>query len=570
MMILALAGTGLSSGILPKLLLLALAAVVAITILSRLKIPAVPAMLLAGALIGPNGFGLVGGGGEELLALADLGVALLLFGIGLEFTRDRLQQLGLRSLFAAVLQVGLSFGLVFFAARLLGADPRMAVFYGMVLCLSSTAVVIRSLADRQELEAPHGRLVLATLIVQDIIAVVLLVAVQFLAPGGDGGAGGQALRVLAVSAVFIVVVIVARQFLITPLMRVIDALRSREAYILTVLVLGLGTAVLSGLSGLSPALGAFLAGLMLAGSKFSHRTVAEIIPFREVFISLFFLSMGMLFNAGYLISNPLAVGALVLAIIIGKGVVSSLGVLLLRFPARIALLFGLGLAQFGEFGFLLMEEGIDRGIVNAPGLTRGTPELDLLLCAGLITMFLTPLILNLSPHLTAGEAILRPLERLLGARGIDEPQEGDRELFGHMLIAGYGPAAREITAYLREHGVPYIIIELNAQNVRRARQAGESIYYGDATSVEALSHARIEHARAVILLIKDPAGAERAVSACRQLVADTPVLARAQFATQIDSLRELGATYVAVDELTLAGNLLDHLRHSCGIEQPKA
>lgn len=563
MYLLAIASAGVSVGILPKLLLLAAAAVVAITLLAKLKIPAVPAMLLAGALIGPHGFRLVRGG-EDLQAISEIGVALLLFSIGLEFTRERLHQLGRRLLLAGLLQVSLAFTLTFVVALALGASLRLAIFYALILCLSSTAVVLRSLIDRQEIDAPHGRLVLTTLIIQDIIAVVLLVAVQLLAPGTGADAGGQIARILLISLVFGVLVVVARSFLIGPLMRQIDALRSREAYILTVLVLGLGTAALSGWLGLNPALGAFLAGTMLAGTEFSHRTITEVIPFREVFISLFFLSMGMLFNAAYFSSHLLEVGGLVIAIIFGKGIVSMLAVLFLRFPVRIALLFGFGLAQFGEFGYLLMVEGERLGVgeMNAPLLSGSV--LATLLCAGLITMFLTPLIMNLAPHITAGERLLRPLTRLLGTRGMDDPLPADLEKSDHILIGGYGPAAMQVTRYLKAEGIPYLIIEMSAENVREAQARAEPIYYGDATSTEALSHARIGQARAVILFIKDRSGIERSIQACRQLTATTPVIARAQFSSQVETLLKLGATTVIVDELAMAELLVEHLRDYCG------
>lgn len=530
--------------LLPELLALSVGAIVAVLVLRRLRLPVIAGMLVAGALVGPAGFHFVSSG-DHLAAFAEIGVALLLFTIGLEFNRERLANTGTRALVAGVEQIVLTLAAAAGIALAVGMTFTQAVYVGMVVSLSSTAIVLRALTDRAELDAPHGRLVLATLIVQDLAIVPMLILVPILA-GGAGNPWATLGMVALKAGALIGIAILAARYLIPWLMKEISAVASRDVFLLTVLTLGLGLSWLTMAAGLSPALGAFIAGIMLADSEYAHHTLSEVLPVRDLFFSFFFITMGMLFDWRFLVSHPLPVLGILALLLVGKGLIAALSVLLLRFPARIAILFGLGLAQFGEFGYLLLKSG-KVPFVTSP-LLESTAG-DILLCAGLLSMFLTPLILMLAPHISAGEALLRPLERLLRVRGIDEPESVHASLSAHVVIGGFGPAGRLLAGELKARGTPYIVLEMNSETVRRMREEGEPVYYGDVTSREALEHAGLGDAAAVVLSFHDRRAVERAITIIRQIAPRVAIIVRVPFASLIAPLKQLGATAVVAGEI---------------------
>ncbi|MCB1217884.1 cation:proton antiporter [bacterium] len=538
------------SALLIDVMVLAVAAIIAALLLGRLKLPVVSGFLLAGAVAGPHGLGLVGSS-DELNLLGEIGVALLLFTIGLEFSRERIRAAGPLALLAGVAQIGLTIGIAFLGGILFGLSSQQALFLGMVLSLSSTAIVLRSLKDREELRAPHGRLILGTLIMQDLAIVPMIIAVPLLR--GDGGSLGAELGSVALKAALILgLTWLSARLVVNRVLEQISALRSRDIFLLTVLTLSLGLAGITAQAGLSPALGAFMAGIMLSNSDYAHRTLSEVIPLRDVFFSLFFVLIGMLFNLSVLFEHPLTVLALLGVLLLGKGLVATLGGMLLRFPARIAILFGFGLAQFGEFGYILLTAGQSEGGILRDNLAHLA---EALLCAGLISMFLTPLILQAAPHFSAGQRLLRPLERLLRARGMDEADEEHGTLSGHVIIAGMGPSGRMLIEALQRAGRPYLVLELNSRTVQEQRQQGEPVYYGDATAREVLEHAGIERASALALMFNDDGILRRAISLVRELRSDLPIVVRTPFASQVGPLIELGATQVVAGELA-AGEAL--------------
>ncbi len=556
------------SPLLADLIVLAICAVVAVLLLGRLRLPVVSGFLFAGAVAGPQGLGLVANS-DDLTMLGEIGVSLLLFTIGLEFSRERIQAAGSIALLAGVAQIGLTIAVASGGGLLFGLDISQAVFLGMVIALSSTAIVLRSLKDRNELEAPQGRLILGTLIMQDLAIVPMLVAVPLLR--GDGGdIGPELLQVALKAGLILALTWLGSRYVVNWVLSQVSALRSRDVFLLTVLTLSIGLAVLTGQAGLSPALGAFMAGIMLSNSDFAHRTLSEVIPLRDVFFSLFFVLIGMLFDLSVVFSHPLPVLGMLAALLLGKGVVATLGGMFLRFPARIAIMFGFGLAQFGEFGYILLRSG-----QAGEGIFRGESAMlaDVLLCSGLISMFLTPLILQAAPHFKAGQKLLRPLERLLRTRGIDETDEAHSGLRGHVIIAGMGPSGRMLATALRERGQAYLVLELNSRTVQDQRQRSEPVYYGDVTSREALEHAGLEQAAVLALMFNDDQVLRRAISIVRSLRPDIPIVVRTPFASQVAPLLELGASTVVASELaageSLTQSVLDVLQaaateHSTG------
>jgi CPA2 family monovalent cation:H+ antiporter-2 len=514
---------------------------VAVTVaLSRLQLPAVAGLLLSGAIAGPFGLRLVRSV-EAIEVLAELGVVLLLFTIGLEFSLSRLRTIFRQVALGGLLQVVLTTGAVAAIAMAFGESLARGIFWGFVVALSSTAIVLRALGERRELDAPHGRFIVGTLIFQDLCIVPMVLVVPLLAPGagGAGVLGSIALALGKAAAVVIVTVVLAR-VVVPRALAWVDAARSREAFLLAVLGLCLGIAYLTGRAGLSLALGAFLGGMVVADTPFGHRAMGDLLPLRDAFVSIFFVSLGMLFDVRVVLARPVLVGAIFVGMLVGKGILATTSAFAMRFPARAAILAGVGLSQFGEFGFVLARLGRESGVVEEAALQP-------LLAAGIVTMFVTPLLVRVAPHVTAGERLLAPLERLIGVR--QDEDAAPQPVSGHVVVVGYGVAGQTLTLALERSGVEHRILELNAETVRVARAVGTPITYADATSVEALEHAHVERARSVVLLMNDPAALLRVVETVRRVAPEVPIIVRARYLRDVGALEAAGATEVVPEEV---------------------
>ncbi|MCU0662620.1 MAG: cation:proton antiporter [Myxococcota bacterium] len=530
-------------------ILTALGAAVTVA-LSKLRLPTVAGLLTCGALVGPSGFGIVDEP-HAIEVLAEIGVVLLLFTIGLEFSLDHLRHIFRRVALGGLVQVLGTTAATVAVATFLGVDHGKAVFFGFVMALSSTAIVLRALSGRGELDAPHGKFIVGTLIFQDLCVVPMVLLVPVL--GSDQPPLLVARDIglaLGKAALVVVGALLVSRAVVPRLLRIVDASRSREVFLLTVLSLCIGTAWLTSLTGLSLALGAFIGGMVVAGTEFRHRAMGDIIPLRDVFVSVFFISLGMLFDVRLLLSHPILIALLVLAFTVGKAIIAIIAALVMRFPVRAAWLAGLALGQFGEFGFVLVSLGTAKGLVTSD-------EAGPLLSAGILSMFLAPLLINAAPALFAGERLLAPLSRLLRVRGIEEVS--GTQLKDHVVVVGYGVAGQQVARSLTHSGLSHVVLELNAETVRRARKAGDPVFYADATSLESLAHARVQEARAVAVLINDPDAAARVVDAVRRCAPRVPVLIRARFHAERDKLVELGATDVIADEVEACVEMITRL-----------
>lgn len=516
-------------------------AVISAVALSRLHLPVVAGFLVAGAAFGPNGVGLITDS-EKIRAIADISVVLLLFGIGLEFSLERLRYIWRSVVVGGAVQVGLTAAAVLVVLLLSGETFDRALLFGFVVALSSTAVVLRALTVRGELDAPHGRFTVGVLIFQDLLVVPLILLVPVLA--GESGAtavreGGEAV----LKAVFAIAVTAMGARLVIPrLFRLIDAARSREVFLLAVLSVGLGTAWAMSELGLSLALGALLAGMVLADAGYAERAVTTALSLRDVMLSMFFVSLGMLFDPAVLLDRPVAMLSIIAALLVGKTVIAAIAAILMRYPPRAAWLAAVSLAQFGEFGFVLL------ALAEREGLTV-PDETRLVVSAGVVSMVVSVMAMGLAPRLRAGEAALRPLERLMRADAIDEAAPALHALRGHVVLAGFGVAGRLLGHALGEAGISLIVLDVNAERVREARESGAPVYYGDITSEEALRHATIEHARVLVLLINDPDALRRAVAAARELAPQVFIIARSRYVVERDTLVRLGADLVVYEEL---------------------
>lgn len=538
--------------LLDELAVIAALGVVVTVILARLKLPTVAGLLAAGALVGPYGLKLTRSV-HAIELLAEVGVVLLLFSIGLEFSLERLKNIFKQVALGGLLQVFGTTFVIAMLARLAGQPVGRAIFYGFVFALSSTAIVLRALGERRELDAPHGRFIVGTLIFQDLCVVPMVLIVPYLARDASRLVIAKELGLALLKATSVVIVTIAFARVIVPrALKWVDASRSREVFLLAILGLCMGTAWLTSLAGLSLALGAFLGGMVVADTEYGHRAFGDIMPLRDAFVSVFFVSLGMLFDVRVVIAHPVIVGALLVGFLFAKGIVATMAAVVMRFPARAAWLAGVGLAQFGEFGFVLTRLGKESNVVDDHAIAP-------LLAAGIISMFVTPLLVRAAPHIRAGERLLAPLERLMGVRSIDEADAATAHLKGHVVVIGFGLAGQHAAQSLKDCGLDFLVLELNAENVRKGRELDLPVYYGDATSEEALHHAHIEHAALVVLLMNDPPAAIRIVDTIRRVSPSTPVLMRTKYLVERERLLSLGARDVVAEEVEGAVEVISRM-----------
>ncbi len=523
----------------------------------RLKLPLLVGLMLTGILIGPYGLGLI----KELEAieiLAEIGVALLLFTIGIEFSLARLNEMKRLVILGGGLQVVLTIAATAGTAILFGRELRQAVFFGFLIALSSTAIVLKTYSERREIDAPHGRAGIGILLFQDISIVLMMLFVPVLGGKGDTSLL-SVLWSLGGSFLALALIVAAAWVLIPRFLKLVVGLRSPEVFVLAVILLSLGTAWITSQFGLSLALGAFIAGLVISESEFSHQITADILPFRDVFNSIFFVSIGLLLSIPALWENISTVGLLVVSLFIGKALIIWAVIRLMRFPQRVAVMTALGLAQIGEFSFVLAKAG--RAVDLLPDI-----DYQSFLAASIITMAATPFFIAAAPR------IGYLFQRVLPERGPEpEDESGDIHLTSsggltnHVIIVGYGLNGRNLARVLRAVTVPYTILELNPKVVQKAKKKGEKINFGDATRRELLSHARIDEAYALVLAISDPSSARRTVRIARQINPDLYIVVRTRYVTEITELLQLGANEVIPEEFETSIEIFSRVLQRYGV-----
>ena len=505
-------------------------------LMRKLRQPTIIGYLLTGVLAGPHGFGLIPET-EGVEVLAEVGVALLLFTIGLEFSFEKLAKMRDVILGAGAMQVGITILSVTGALLLFQFPARPAVFWGFLVAASSTAIVIKMLQERGEMFTVHGRIILGILLFQDICVVPMMALAPALAAPG----AGHALTILVAlvkSLALVSMILLGAKFLFPRLLHAIVRLRSRELFVIASIFFALGTAWGASHFGLSLALGAFLAGIVISESEYGHQIMADILPFRDSLNSLFFVSVGMLIQSKFVWSQIWLLLGISALILVGKAAAASVPVLIMGYPLRLATVTGLSLAQVGEFSFVLLREGERLKLV---------PEshYQLFLAASVITMMLTPMMI----------AGAEPISRLLGSKARHRGKEGHaaaaekEHLHDHVIICGYGLNGRRLSRLLQENNIPYAVLEMNHRTVREARQQGIPIYFGDVSNPEILHHVGIERARSVVFALSDPAILPRAISQARLLNANVHVIARTKRLEDVRELRSAGATDVIAEEL---------------------
>lgn len=518
--------------ILRDLVVLFAAALPIVFLFQRLNIPSIVGFLIAGVLIGPHGIGLIAQS-ADVEQLAELGLVLLLFVVGLDLSFREVARLG-RTIFASgALQVLATAGLSCAAALELGYPPSTALLSGFLVAQSSTAIVLKVLADRGEMDAPHGRLAVGILLIQDLALVPMMLLTRLLAAGTP--ASGIAIGVVLVEAAgALVLILLAARLVMPALLRHIVRLRSRELFTGAIVFFCLGTAWLASYFGLSLALGALIAGLVISESEYSHQAIADILPFRDAMNSVFFISIGMLLRLDFFFAHLVQLLAACVGLMLLKWLTSTAMILPFYRSFRVATLTGLCLAQIGELSFVLAALAVPAGLLRSD-------EYQMFVAAAVLTMLATPFVIHAAPRW------VERLEAVLGIAATSPPTAG-KPLRDHVLIVGYGLNGENLANVLQQTGLPYAILELNPDRLTAGRTRGEPIFYGDATSIEVLRNAGIALAHVVVVAISDPVATRRIVALVRQSNLDVPIIVRTRYVAEIDALRRLGATEVIPEE----------------------
>ncbi len=506
-----------------------------------IKLPVIVGLLATGVLAGPHALGLVDAV-EEVDKLAKIGVILLLFTIGIEFSLRKLMRIKVLVLIGGSFQV-MATVIAVYCVTYYGLDWSFgtAVFMGFLISLSSTAIVLKVLQDRAEMEAPQGRIALGILIFQDIIVVLFIILTPFLA--GKSGAENSIsiFRLALTGGLLIVFVFVGSRFLIPAVLHLAIRTRNRELVLLT--IGGICFAVAFVAAELSLALGAFLAGLTISESEYSHEAFELIRPFRDIFTSFFFVSIGMLLDIGFVLEQPLLIFLITMGVLVAKSIIVTTTSLLLGYPIRTAIISGLTLNQVGEFAFILATVG------SAYALLSDDVE-QIFLAVSVLTMAGTSFMISAAPRI--GDLVLRlpvPIRLQQGLfPKVSLSPSTKKSLKDHVVIVGFGINGRNVSRATRHAGIPYNIIEMNADIVKSERQNGEPIYYGDATQEAVLKQADANQARTIVIVIAEAASTRRIAGLARQLNPKAQIIARTRYVNEMRALYDLGANEVIPEE----------------------
>lgn len=520
-------------------------------LLNRLKMPSIVGFLIAGVIIGPHGLGLVKNV-HDVELLAEIGIILLLFVIGIEFSLSNLMRMKKAVIGGGGAQVALTILLSAGAAYLVTGNINRSVFFGFLIALSSTAIVLKMLSEMGETDSPHGRMMVGILIFQDLCVVPLMLLIP--AMGGEG----INIPVLAIkvgkAALLVAAILLLARWVVPGLLHQVVHTRSRELFITTIILLCLGIALLTSKFGLSLALGAFLAGLVVSESEYAHQATSEILPFKDSFIGLFFVSVGMLMDIGFMSDNCLEIAMAVTAIFSLKVITGMLSTIVIGSPLRTALHTGLGLAQVGEFSFVLAAAGKAVGLITEDFY-------QIFLSSSVATMIMTPFVLKSAPTVSGWITSRSLLKRASRMRKISEDQAFPRKKSGHVIIVGFGLNGRNLARVLKGADIPYVVLELNSDTVREMKKKGEPIYYGDGTSAGIMHKLGISRARLLVIAISDPTSTRRMVDIARKENPDLYIIVRTRYLAEVDDLKALGANEVIPEEFETSIEIFSRVLH---------
>jgi CPA2 family monovalent cation:H+ antiporter-2 len=522
-----------------------------------LRLPVIVGYLAAGLLIGPYTPGLVGDP-DRLGITADVGVAALMFALGVQFSFRELMGMGRLFVVGGSAQILLTMALGLALGPALGLDHGEALYLGALMALSSTMVALKILDSRGELRVLHGRAAVGILIVQDLAVLPLMIALPVASGAEDGGLASLGVA-LGKAALLLIATYVLGTRLVPWFLFWVAATNSRELFVLAVISLAVGLGAASFLVGLSPAFGAFLAGLVVSESEFSYRTLAEVLPLRDVFATVFFVAMGMLIDPAFIADNAGSVVLVATCLIVGKFLIVLVVVRAAGLRGQTPFMTALVLAQAGEFSFVLAEVGVDEGVIDSD--LNST-----FLAAALISIMVSALLLRLSPaivlalrRLPGGDALLAvPVE----AYHVEEPERLRR----HVVICGYGASGRELAEAVERRGFRYLVVETDPFIIRELRRRETPCIYGDASQPDVLEQCRLESAQVLAVTIPELVTARLAVANARRINPDLDIVARGTGPGSHAILREAGATAVVHPEFEAGLELVRHTLHRYGVD----
>jgi monovalent cation:H+ antiporter-2, CPA2 family len=536
--------------LLRDLVILVALAIPVVALAHRFKIPTVVGFLLTGIAIGPHGLALIGQP-ESVRELAEVGVVLLLFAIGLELSLSRIIKLGRTVILGGGLQMIGTIGFVALILFLLAIPVRQGIFFGSLVALSSTAIVLKVLTERGELDSPQGRVVVAILLFQDLCVVPLMLLVPMLA-GSTSTGGSPALLQIAISLAVTTALVLVGRFAVPRVLERVAGLRNREIFTLCIVVIGLGAAYVTASFGLSLALGAFLAGLVISESEYGVQAMSDILPFRDTFSGIFFTSVGMLLDLQYVIAHPVLIVGATAAVVGLKALVAGGVVRALERSLEVSVVSALGVAQVGEFSFVLAD------VARPLNLFAGDTY-QLFLGASVMSMLATPFIMQAAA----------PLARRLGRLGKNlapaATEQAADKLADHVIIVGYGLNGRNLAKALKATSISYVILEQNGRVVRQARANGEPILFGDATRAEVLERVGIHRARVIVFAISAPAEERRGVAVARHLSPEIRIVVRTRYVSELEELEKLGADDVVPEEFETSLEIFARVLRMFGI-----
>jgi len=511
-------------------------------ICNKLHISIIVGFLITGILVGPYGLGLISNP-DDINVLAEIGIILLLFTIGVELSLKELWDMKRSVILGGGLQVLFTTLGTLFAATQFGFDFSESLFLGFLISLSSTAIVLKTLQKRAELHSLHGRTILSILLFQDVIVVAMIVATPFLA-GVGGNDANSILMILLKSLAIIIFIMFFARWLIPHILYHIAKTRNPELFLLSVIVICLSVAMLTYSAGLSLALGAFLAGLVISESEYSHQALNNILPFKDVFLSIFFVSIGMLLNVQFFLDNPLLILLVTIGVMLFKGVVSGFVSMVLGYPLRNSILTGMALAQVGEFSFVLSKFGVEYGLLD-------NYLYQMFLDISILTMAVTSFSISYSPSVAANVLKLPIPHKLkcgFARKDVTKMYDKKEKMSSHLIIVGFGFNGKTVAKAANAAGIPYLVIETNPESVREGLSKGENIFYGDATQESVLEKADIDSAKIMIVGISDATATRRVIWLARQMNPNIHIIARTRYLQEMGPLYEQGADEVIPEE----------------------
>jgi CPA2 family monovalent cation:H+ antiporter-2 len=523
-------------------------------LLKRLKLPSILGFLVTGIVIGPYSLSLIKDI-KEVEIISEIGVILLLFVIGMELSIKQLSSIKKTVFVGGTLQVFLSIGLTALFYNFFGASWSTAVFMGFLISLSSTAIVLTIFQDRSEMSTAQGKNALGILIFQDLIVVPMMLVTPIMS-GASENVMGSIISLLLKSGAVIAITLVSAKYLVPHLLHEVAKTRSKELFLLTTFTICFAVVFLTSEAGLSLALGAFLAGLIISESEYSHQATTYVLPFRALFTSFFFISIGMMLDIHFFISNLPVLLAATLIIFILKGTLTVLAILILKYPLRVALLTGLALFQVGEFAFILSKVGIQVGLLSE---TMN----QYFLAVSIVTMLLTPFVFMYSDRIVSlfmktkmGGMVDKSLSGTIPVDLVDTDYLND-----HLIIIGYGLNGSHLAKAAEANNIPYVILEVDAEIVKLERKKGLPILFGNASDTYILETVHLRYARAVVVAISDHIETKSIVKAVRSICQTTHLVIRSKYVRETSELLALGADDVIPEEFETSIEIASRILH---------